>query len=91
MDILIEIFIDVYLELMLLIIPEEKRRKRHYVFATIGAIVVTFGILALGVWGGYMLFEQKRAVGVIPFSIAVLLSVAQIATGITIFVKKNKK
>ena len=90
MDIVIEILLELYLELMLLIVPEEKRRKRHYVFATIGAIVVTFGVLALGVWGGYMLFKQNRTIGLIPFFIAILLSVIQIALGIVLFVRKNK-
>ena len=91
MDILVEIFLELYLELMLLIVPEEKRKKRHYIWATVVAIVVTFGVLSLGVWGGYLIWEKKNLLGILPLTFAIALSVLQIAAGIVLYNKKNKK
>ena len=89
MDIVIEIFLEIYLELMLLIVPEEKRKKRHYIIATVVAIIFTFGILALGFWGVYLLAEEKKLIGLLPLVIAVMLSVAQITAGILIHRKRK--
>ncbi len=91
MDILVEIFLEIYMELMLLIVPEEKRKKRHYIWATVVAIVVTFGVLSLGVWGGYLIWEKKNLLGILPLTFAIALSVLQITAGIVLYNKKNKK
>ena len=91
MDILVEIFLEIYMDLMLLIVPERKRQKRHYILATVVAIFVTFGLLSLGVWGVYLLWEKQELLGILPLAVAIVLSVLQIATGIVLYNKKNKK
>ena len=91
MDIAIEIFLEVYMELMLLLVPEEKRKKRHYVLASVVAILFSFGILALGFWGIYLLWEEKNMLGILPLTFAILCSIAQITAGIVLHVKKKRK
>ncbi len=91
MDILIEILLDIYMECMFLIVPEDKRSKRHYVLATVVAIVATLGILALGVWGIVWIVEYKRLWGWVPLVVAIVLSVGQIVCGILLHAKKSKK
>ncbi len=90
MDILIEILIEIYMELMMLIVPEEKRGKRHYRIATLVAIVCTLGVISLGVVGVVLIMEQGRALGIVFLVIAIVLSVAQIVAGIVLFIRRNK-
>ncbi len=91
MDILIEVLLDIYMELMFLIIPEEKRTKKHILIVKIIAVLVTVGILALGVWGLVWIIDDKKPWGWLPLGIAILLSVIQIAFGIFITIRRNRK
>ncbi len=91
MDLLIEILLEVYMELMFLIIPEDKRRKKHRVVMTLIAIVLTFGLMALGLWGIYLLAEEKNGWGCLPLGIAIALSAVQIIAGILLYNKRTKK
>lgn len=90
MELLFEILIEIYMELMMLIIPEEKRGKRHYRIATIIAIVCTLGVMALGVWGIVLIVDKQNLLGILPLTVAILLSVMQIVLGIILFIKRNK-
>ncbi len=90
MDILFDIFIDIYVELMGLIFPKNKRSKRQYILAGIVAFVLIFGILALGLWGGYLVFKDGKSIGWIPLGIAIVLSIIQITCGILLYIKKKK-
>lgn len=91
MDILIEVLLEVYMELMFLIIPESKRKRKHRVIAVIIAIVCTFGLMALAGWGVYLVAEHNNRLGIIPIVIAVILSCMQIGLGIYLRSKSNKK
>ncbi len=91
MDILFEILIEIYMELMFLIIPEEKRGKKHVIFAKLIAVLFTLGILALGVWGIVWIWEKKNPWGWLPFGVAILLSAIQIVSGILLFIRRNRK
>ncbi len=91
MDILIEILLDIYMECMFLIIPEEKCTKRQLLIMKVIAIVCTLGILALGVWGAVWVFDGKNAWGWLPLSLAILLSAIQIIFGIVLFIRRNRK
>ena len=82
MDLLIEILLEVYMELMFLIIPEEKRKKRHRVIVVFIATILTFGLMALLLWGIYLLAEEKNVWGCLPLGIGILLSTLQIVAGI---------
>ena len=90
MELLFEILIEIYMELMMLIIPEEKRGKRHYRIATIIAIVCTLGVMALGVLGIVLIVDKQNLLGILPLTVAILLSVMQIVLGIILFIKRNK-
>lgn len=89
MDIIVEIFLELYMELMMLVVPEENVGKKHRVIASLIAVVVTLGLLALGVWGVVLIVEQDNLLGIIPIVIAVLLSLAQIIAGILLYKKKH--
>ena len=91
MDILIEVLLEVYMELMFLMIPENKRRKKHYVMTVIIAIVFTFGIMALAFFGIYLVAECEKSIGFFPISIAVILSAIQIGVGIRLYNQRNKR
>ncbi len=91
MDILIEILMDIYMECMFLIIPENKRSKKHYLLVKIIAIVCTLGILALALWGAVWVIDDKNFWGWLPLGLAIVLSAVQITVGVVLFVKRNKK
>lgn len=89
MELLIEILLEVYMELMFLIVPEDKRRKKHRIITVIIAIVITFGLIALGVWGVYLIADKKNLWGILPLAVAILLSIAQITAGIILWIKNG--
>ena len=91
MDILIEILLEIYMELMFLIVPEDRRRKKHRIIMAIIAIITTFGLMALIIWGGYLIWEKGNFWGVLPFGLAIVFSLAQITAGIILYNKKHKK
>lgn len=89
MELLIEILLEVYMELMFLIVPEDKRRKKHRIITAIIAILITFGLIALGVWGVYLIADKKNLWGILPLAVAILLSIAQITAGIILWIKNG--
>lgn len=91
MDIVVEILIEIYMELMFLIIPEEKRNKRMMFLTKLIAILCTIGIIALGVWGIVLLADSHNLWGIAPLTVAIMLSLVQITLGIILFVRRNKK
>ena len=91
MEFLFELFFEVYIELMMYIIPEEKATlKRYRVLAIIIATIVLLGNLALFIWGGILLFERHSFLGLVPIAVAILFSLAQIFLGFILDQKKNK-
>ncbi len=83
MDFLFEFLLEIYIELMMLVVPEEKATSKKYrIIITIIASLVLFGILALAAWGIVLIADEKNALGWIPLSFAILLSLAQIILGI---------
>ena len=91
MEILFEILLEVYMELMFLIIPEDKRGRKHRGIAAVVAIVVTLGIMAMAIWGIVWIVEMNNPWGWAPLVIAIVLSVAQITLGILLYTRRNKK
>ena len=88
MDVLIEIFLEVYMELMLLLVPEKNITKKHKWIATVLALLVLCGVFALVIWGLVLIIDKGNLLGVIPLSFAILISLAQIIAGILLY-KKN--
>lgn len=91
MDIVIEILLEIYMELMFLIVPESKRRKKHYIIAVLIACITAFGFMALAFWGVVLIVEKENAMGWLPLFTAIVLSIAQIIFGIILYNKRHKK
>ena len=88
MDILVEIFLEIYMELMLLVVPEKNISKKHKAIAKIIAIAVLLVVLALAVWGIILIVDYSNLLGIIPLAFAIVISVFQIVFGIVLY-KKN--
>jgi len=89
MDIVIEILLEIYMELMFLVIPEKNATKKHIWIAKIVAILVVLGIFALVIWGGVLLADYNNLWGIVPIAIAVVISLVQIVTGIMLYKKHH--
>ncbi len=89
MDILIEIILEVYMDLMMLVVPEKNITKKHKVIAGSLAIAVLIGVCALAIWGLVLLIDSKNFLGLIPLTFAVLISVVQIVAGIVLYKKHH--
>ena len=85
MDIVVEIFLEIYMELMFLVVPEKNVSKKHIRIAKIVAIIVVFGIFALAIWGAVLIADDHNMWGIVPIAIAAVLSIIQIVAGIVLF------
>lgn len=91
MELIFEIFFEVYIELMMYIVPEEKATSKKYrALAIIIATISMLGNLALFIYGGILLFEQHDLWGLVPIAVALVWSLAQIFLGFILDKKKNK-
>lgn len=89
MDIVIEILLEIYMELMFLVVPEENVSKKHVFLAKIVAIGVTLGTFALAIWGAVLITDYNNPWGIVPIAIAILLSLCQIIAGIVLYKKHH--
>lgn len=89
MDIVVEILLEIYMELMFLVIPEKNTSKKHIWIAKIAVILVIAGIFALVIWGSVLIADHNNLWGIAPISVAVILSLAQIIAGIILFKKHH--
>ena len=84
-----EILLEIYMELMLLVIPEKNASKKHIWLAKILAILAVAGILALFVWGVVLIADHNDLRGIIPIVVAAVLSLAQMIAGVLLFKKHH--
>ena len=89
MDLVIEILLEIYMELMFLVIPEKNASKKHIWIAKITAVSVVLGIFALVIWGGVLIVDHNNLWGVFPIAVAVVTSLAQIIAGIILYKKHH--
>jgi hypothetical protein len=91
MDYLFEIFVEffgeLYMELMFLIVPEKYINKKFRPIAATIAIVGLEGVIALVIWG-FSLVDRGHNWGAFLIAAGVIISLAQIITGILLY-KKN--
>ena len=89
MELLAEILFEVYGELMFLIVPEKRMNKKYVMLTKVVAVLVFLGVIALALWGVVLISEYNDLLGILPISIAVLISLAQIVAGIVLFKKHH--
>ncbi len=87
MGFLMELLFEVYLDLMMLIVPEKNISKKHKNIAKVIAILVLFGVLALAFWGIVLIVDYNNLLGIIPLAVAIIISLAQIILSIILYNK----
>ena len=85
MDIVIEILLEIYMELMLLIVPEKRVTKGVKTLAKILAVLMLLVAFGLIIWGAILLFDYQNPWGWLPLIAAIAISVAQIVVGIVLY------
>lgn len=85
MDLVIEIVLEIYMELMLLIIPEKNVSKKHIIIAKLLAILGLVIIAALLLWGLTLVIDECNLWGIVPIGVAAVLSLAQIVAGTVLY------
>lgn len=88
-EVILDLFLDPYLELMVMIVPEKNVTKGMRVLAIIIAVVLTLGLLALFLFGASLLFEKNTVWGLILMIVSALLALAQIIAGIVLYKKHH--
>lgn len=92
MELLFEIIFEIYVELMMYIVPEEKTSSgKHRKIAIFIAAVVLLGVLALFIWGCVLLVDYDNKLGLAPIIIAIVFLIIQIVAGFVLHDKKSKK
>jgi len=92
MDVIFEIIFEVYVELMMYIVPEEKTTSKKYRILTVFfALFVLLGVLSLFIWGCVLISDYNNRLGIIPIVIAIIISIVQIIAGFILHDKKSKK
>ena len=82
MELLLDILFEVYLELKMHIVPEEKAASKKYrILTVLIALMVLAGVLALFAWGIVLLAEHDNKLGILPIAVAAILSIVQIIAG----------
>lgn len=88
MDIVIEILLEIYMELMMLIVPEKYVGKKMKIVATVLVILMIVGVFALAIWGIAWIAEGNLW-GIAPLGAAIVISLAQIVAGIILYNKNH--
>ncbi|MBQ1988464.1 MAG: hypothetical protein II234_00985 [Clostridia bacterium] len=85
MDIVIEVLLEIYVELMMLIVPEKNVSKKHKLIAKIIAVLVVIGIFVLVIWGASLIIDHNNLWGIAPISAGVIISLIQVIAGIILY------
>ena len=92
MELFLEIVFEIYVELMMYIVPEEKASSKKYrTIAILVATVILLGVFALFIWGCVLISDYNNKLGIIPIVIAIVISIIQIIAGFILHDKKSKK
>jgi len=92
MEILFEILFEVYVELMMHIVPEKKASSKKYrTIAILVAAVILLCVLVLFIWGCSLISDYNNKLGIIPIIIAIVISIVQIIAGFILHDKKSKQ
>ncbi len=88
MEVIFEFLFEIYLEMMMFIVPEDKANKYRWVAKLVGVIMI-FVVIVLFVLGGCLVFDHGKMIGWLPMSLAALLSLAQIIAGFIVQSKND--
>jgi len=89
MELLTEILFEVYGELMFIIVPNKRMNKKYVLITKIISILVFIGVIALILWGTILISNYNNLIGILPISIAIIISLIQIIAGIILFKKHH--
>ena len=89
MEIVLEVIITLYLELMGLIVPEKNATKGMKVMAIMIAIILAIGLPLLFFEGSYLWLEKNMVLGIILMIVSAVLVLAQIIAGIVLYKKHH--
>ena len=89
LELILEILFELYLEMMILIVPEDKRSKKLRLITGIIAIIGIIAVIALFIWGAVLIADYDNMLGIIPIAIATVISLVQIIAGIVLYIKRN--
>ena len=90
-EFIFEMIFEVYVELMMYIVPEEKvTSKKYRVLPVFFALFVLLGVFALFIWGCVLISNYNNKLGIIPIVIAIVISIIQIIAGFILHDKKSK-
>ncbi|MBP3392062.1 MAG: hypothetical protein J6L76_04665 [Clostridia bacterium] len=91
MELFLEIVFEVYVALMMYIVPEEKASSKKYrTIAILVAAVILVGVLALFIWGCVLISDYDNKLGIIPIVISIVISIIQIIAGFILHVKNKE-
>ena len=90
MELIFEIIFEIYVELMMYIVPEEITSTKHRILAVFFALFVLLGVFALFIWGCVLISDYNNELGIIPIVIAIVISIIQIIAGFILHDKKSK-
>ncbi len=92
MELFLEIVFEIYVELMMYVVPEEKASSKKYrIIAILVATVIFLGVFALFIWGCVLINDYNNKLGIIPIVVAIVISIIQIIAGFILHDKKIKK
>ena len=78
MELLVEILLEIYGELMFLVIPEKAMNKKYVIITKVICALVFLCCIALVFWGVILIFDYNDLFGIVPISIAVVISLTHI-------------
>ena len=92
MELIFEIVFEIYVELMMYIVPEETASSKKYRMITILiATLVLLGVFALFIWGCILIIDYDNKLGLVLILISVIISIIQIIAGVILHNKHSKK
>jgi len=89
MELLGEIILELYGELMFLIVPEKNADKKKTILTKVLAATFFLISVALAFWGIVLLADNHNLIGILPLSLAILFSLVQIIAGIILYNKNH--
>ena len=89
LELILEILFELYLEMMILIVPKDKRSKKLRLITGIIAIIGIIAVIALFIWGAVLIADYDNMLGIIPIAIAAVISLTQIIAGIVLYIKRH--